>query len=306
MQKTSHPSRAYIGRYAPSPTGALHLGNLQTALLAWLHARLHGGTFLLRMEDLDTPRVVTGSAAQIVADLSWLGLDWDGPVIFQSERLALYDQAFAHLQQHNHVFPCFCSRKDIREAASAPHGSSPTYPGTCLNLSAQDCTERARSKSPAYRLRCAPSLGSAEDELDCFVVKRADGVYAYHLAVTVDDLVQGVTHVVRGADLHTSQTQQRYLAQLLEPHRAPLAYLSVPLKLDTAGQRMSKRDGSESAQQWIARGGTAADLVGKLAFEVGLIDAAKPLSAQELLKTIDLDCWQAAMTTYSPIRASAI
>ena len=285
-------STPYVGRYAPSPTGDLHLGNLQTALLAWLHARLHSGQFLMRMEDIDTPRVVEGSAEANIRDLVWLGIDWDGPISYQSERHALYDQAFDGLQAHNKVFPCFCSRKDIREAASAPHGAAIAYPGTCRNLSAAEQAKAELEKAPSFRLRC----NQCEDD---FVLKRADGIYAYHLVVTVDDLEQGIIHVVRGADLEDSQAQQRQLAKYLAPDRNPLEYISVPLKFDEAGDRMSKRFGSESAQAWRDRGLSGPQLATQLAKDLGLVDGSQTLSCSELLDSINLQDWQRAVRQLS-------
>ena len=286
-------SFSYVGRYAPSPTGDLHLGNLQTALLAWLHARLHSGKFLLRIEDIDTPRVVDGSAEANIQDLRWLGIDWDGPIRYQSERHVLYEQALERLKEANLIFPCFCSRKDIREAASAPHGAVTAYPGTCRNLCAQEQAEAELIKTPSLRLRCS-QCG------DDFVVKRADGIYAYHLVVTVDDLEQGVTHIVRGADLEDSQAQQRELASFLEPNRPPIHYISVPLKLDEAGERMSKRFGSESAQGWRDRGLSAPQLVTQLAKDLGLVDGSQTLSCSELLGSISLLDWQRAVQQAIP------
>ena len=239
------------GRYAPSPTGDLHLGNLRTALLAWLQARLCGGRFLLRIEDLDTPRVVAGSADKILADLAWLGLDWDGEVVFQSQRSALYQLAIDELSRQDLIYPCFCSRKDIQQAASAPHMPSGVYPRTCFGLSSEEINDRARTKNPALRIKVEADL-----EATCgdFIVKRADQLFAYQLAVVVDDLEQQVTHVVRGQDLFDSTERQQYLARLLQPlslqqNIMPINYHHVPLLCDASGQRLAKRDGSMSASQ---------------------------------------------------------
>lgn len=275
------------GRYAPSPTGDLHLGNLRTALVAWLHTRLRNGTFLLRMEDLDTPRVVAGSADQILRDLQWLGIDWDGEVVYQSERSSLYREALELLVTEGLVYPCFCSRKDIRQAASAPHGKTGIYPGTCCNLSARQIAQQ--TKSAAMRVRVdAPLAATCGD----FVIKRADGLFAYQLAVVVDDLAQGVTDVVRGIDLLDSTPRQCYLANKIKPTARSLAYTHVALMLDENGQRMSKRDGSFSAKQWRTAGKQAPALVGQLAFSLQLLEQNRPISATDLLSQLcvaDLD-----------------
>lgn len=275
-----------IGRYAPSPTGDLHLGNLRTALLAWLHARLQNGRFLLRMEDLDTPRVVTGSAEKLLRDLEWLGIDWDGEVIYQSDRLESYQSVLDSLTQQNLVYPCYCSRKDIQQAASAPHGQLGVYPGTCAHLSAQQRKENQVNKNPAIRLRVSDAL---QETCGDFVVKRADNLFAYQLAVVVDDLEQGVTEVVRGADLQSSTARQLYLAQLLAPESTPIRYLHAPLLYDQSGQRMSKRDGSQSGEEWRNKGGSADSLVTHLAHGLDLISSLEPVSAQTLLSSLTLE-----------------
>ena len=269
-----------VGRYAPSPSGDQHLGNLRTALLAWLHARLQSGEFLLRMEDIDTPRNIEGSADKILRDLEWLGLDWDGDVLYQSQRLGAYQAALNALAFQRLVYPCFCSRKDIRLAASAPHGNGPVYPGTCAALSSEEVVQRRAGKEPALRLRVSPSLLELCGD---FIIKRADGLFAYQLAMVVDDLDQGVTEVVRGCDLLSSTERQVYLAQLLQPNTARINYLHAPLMIDELGARMSKRYGSYSVNDYKEAGGSADELVGELAFGLGIIDHDHALSATELL-----------------------
>jgi glutamyl-tRNA synthetase len=282
MQKAAN----YVGRYAPSPTGDLHLGNVQTALLAWLHARLHGGVFLLRMEDLDTPRTVAGSDAAILDDLAWFGLDWDGEVVYQSQRTDLYQQALDSLTQQGLTYPCYCSRKDIQSAASAPHGKTGVYPGTCRHLNTEQRAARAQHKSPAIRVRVDDDL--AEDCGD-FVIRRADDLFSYQLAVVVDDLAQGITNVVRGADLADSTDRQRYLAALLAPHSKPIKYHHAPLLMDASGQRMAKRDGSYSLQSIRAKGQTPESLIGELLHALGLMPTKQPISAREVLAKLTLD-----------------
>ena len=300
-----------VGRYAPSPTGDLHHGNLRTALIAWLHARLQGGEFLLRMEDLDTPRTVAGSADRILEDLAWLGLDWDGEVVYQSERQALYQLALEDLQAQLLVYPCFCSRRDIQQAASAPHINSGAYPGTCLKLSKQEIRQRLQDKQPALRIKVGTAeivfndacLGSQQQNLaqdvGDFVIKRADGLFAYQLAVVVDDLQQGITDVVRGADLADSTARQIYLCQKLKVRRPLPNYCHVPLMLDQNGQRLAKRDGSQSVRRWRASGASAEALVGELAAGLGLCSAGTVISLADLRQSLDFESLLRALQTSS-------
>jgi glutamyl-tRNA synthetase len=252
------------GRFAPSPTGTLHLGNLRTALLAWLFARSAGSRFLVRMEDLDTARVREGAAEEQLADLAAVGVDWDGEVVFQSERVELYAAALERLD----VYECFCTRAEIRAAASAPHGPVRAYPGTCLRLSAAErAARRASGRPPALRVRAGGARVAFEDRLhgrcsgmvDDFVVRRGDGAFAYNLAVVVDDADQGVEEVVRGDDLLDSTPRQLYLARALgvpEPR-----YAHVPLVVGPDGARLAKRHGdvtlrelgAAEARAWMLR-----------------------------------------------------
>ena len=294
-------NKLYIGRYAPSPTGRLHLGNLRTALLCWLHARLNNGQFLLRMDDLDSPRVVKGCDEQILKDLQWLGLDWDGDVYYQSQHLDDYQQVFDLLKQQQQIFPCYCSRKDVQQAASAPHGKSVIYPKTCRDLSAAKVAKLHQTKEPAWRFRVDQHahdsiefsdgvLGSHSESLqqDCgdFVVKRADSLFAYQLAVVVDDMRQGITDVMRGADLLDSTARQIALFETF--NQAQPQYWHVPLLEDDQGKRMAKRDGSSSIQQWQETGGTAESLIGYLAFSAGLINSQQSITVANLLASLSL------------------
>jgi glutamyl-tRNA synthetase len=295
------------GRYAPSPSGDQHLGNLRTALLAWLQARLLKGRFLLRIEDLDTPRVVAGSADQILRDLQWLGLDWDGSVVKQSQRSELYQRDLQTLSDLGLVYPCFCSRKDIQQAASAPHGNRSVYPGTCAHLNQQSAELKSVKKDPALRLRVNESeisfvdgvVGSCQEVLahSCgdFVIKRADGLFAYQLAVIVDDIEQGVTHVLRGADLLESTARQIYIAEQLTGKLSLIDYSHVPLMADDQGNRMAKRDKSYPVAQGRSRGKSAEDLVGFLAYSSGLLPQAEPISTDELLQHICYADWQQSL-----------
>jgi glutamyl-tRNA synthetase len=256
------------GRFAPSPTGTLHLGNLRTALLAWLFARSAGSGFLVRMEDLDTARVQPGSASEQLADLAAIGLDWDGEVVFQSARLDRYDAAIEALGDR--VYECYCTRAEIRAAASAPHGPLPegAYPGTCLRLTAAElAAKRASGRPPALRIRADAAVVGFEDRLhgytegvvDDFVVRRNDGAPAYNLAVVIDDAEQGIDEVVRADDLLDSTPRQLYLARALGL-REP-AHAHVPLVLGPDGQRLAKRHGDVTlrevdpaeAREWMLR-----------------------------------------------------
>lgn len=301
------PRSAYIGRYAPSPTGALHLGNLRTAMLAWLHAKLNGGEIVLRMEDLDTPRVVEGSADQILRDLEKLGITWQGEVVYQSTRLPLYESAMQSLDQLGLLYPCFCSRKELQQIASAPHQANLVYPGTCAQLDESTIAEKRAHKVPSVRLRVTEELINYGEKVypnkpenlavtvGDFVLKRADGLFAYQLAVVVDDIDQGITDVVRGADLLQSTARQHYLATLLDSDKPPMRYWHVPLLMDRAGARMSKRDGSYSLDDWLEAGNTIPDLVAQFASELGLLDTNQPISLDELQQQLSLDRFESAL-----------
>jgi glutamyl-tRNA synthetase len=257
------------GRFAPSPTGPLHLGNLRTALLAWLFARAAGARFLVRMEDLDHGRVVAGSAEQQLRDLGALGLDWDGEVVFQSNRHRAYELALERLLAEGRLYECFCTRAEIRAAVSAPHGPLPegAYPGTCLRLTeAERRRKRAGGRPPALRVRADAARVRFSDRLhgeragvvDDFVVRRNDGAPAYNLAVIVDDAFQDIGEVVRGDDLLDSTPRQVFLAEALGL-QAP-DYAHVPLVLGPDGSRLAKRHGAvtlgdvdpAAAVRWMA------------------------------------------------------
>src|SRR5215210_7194804 len=251
------------GRFAPSPTGPLHVGNLRTALLAWLFARSAGARFLVRVEDLDRSRVRPGVEKTQLADLRAIGLDWDGPVMRQSERMALYEEAIAALDTDSLLYPCYCTRAEIRAASSAPHGISAAdrYPGTCRELTAKERAEREVSgRPPALRVRADDVrvsfedrlLGPYEEEVDDFVVRRNDGAPAYQLAVVVDDAAQGVGEVVRGADLLDSTPRQILLHRVLDL-KVP-AYAHVPLVLGPDGRRLAKRHGAVTLAERGAAG----------------------------------------------------
>ena len=295
------------GRFAPSPTGVLHVGNLRTALLAWLFARSAGARFLMRVEDLDAQRVKPGYEEQQLSDLAAIGIDWDGPVVRQSERLGMYADALARLDADGRLYPCFCTRAEIREAASAAHGPLPegAYPGTCRELTAAERAEReAAGRPPALRVRADAErvaftdrlLGEEEGVVDDFVVRRGDGTPAYNLAVVVDDAAQGVGEVVRGADLIDSTPRQLLLARLLgldEPTHA-----HVPLVIGPDGTRLAKRHGAVTLCDRAALGESAGDVVAWMAASVGLAEPGERVSAAALVDRFDPARLPAEPTVY--------
>ena len=289
------------GRYAPSPTGTLHLGNASTALLAWLSIRSRGGRFVLRMEDLDRPRVVAGARERIMEDLRWLGLDWDEGPVDQSGRLGHYDAAFDRLLRDGYVYPCFCSRRDIAAAASAPQvpGDELAYPGTCRDLTEADASARmAAGASHAFRFRVdaaalepfddlvrgrvVPDAGSIGD----FVVRRADGVPAYQLAVVVDDIAMGIGEVVRGGDLLGSTPRQILLYRALGASLPAFAH--VPLLLGEDGVRLSKRHRGVTLAELRGAGASPSQVVGTIAGLLGLAPPGREIEASSLVSGFSL------------------
>ena len=284
-----------VGRFAPSPSGKMHLGNLFSFLLAWCSVRSAGGEMVLRMEDLDPQRTSAEYAALIRRDLLRFGLDWDREVPCQSTRTAAYDAAFSKLEEMGLIYPCYCSRSQVH-AASAPHlGQSEfVYAGTCRDLT--PAQRAAKKRLPAWRLRVPAEEWTVHDGLqgdytellsrDCgdFVVRRADGVYAYQLAVVVDDADNGVTQVVRGRDLLASAPRQMYLFSLLGKP-AP-DYIHVPLLLAPDGRRLSKRDGDLDLDTLLTRF-SPEEIIGALAHAAGLIGKNEAISASELAAEFD-------------------
>ena len=284
------------GRFAPSPTGTLHLGNLRTALLAWLYARAQGAPFLLRVEDLDRGRVRERFEVEQLGDLAAIGLDWDGDVVRQSERTELYADALATLDAAGATYPCWCTRAEIREASSAPHGplSEGHYPGTCRRLSGAQRAEReASGRPPAVRVDAGGAQVAFADRLhgdqvgsvDDFVVRRNDGAYAYNLAVVVDDGAQGVGEVVRGDDLLDSTPRQLWLADRLGLPRPSFAH--VPFVLGGDGARLAKRHGAVTLADRAEQGESAADVRARLAASVGLAAPGESVSAAQLVARFD-------------------
>ncbi len=287
--------REVTGRFAPSPTGELHLGNLRTALVAWLSARSQGGRFIVRMEDLDRLTSSQQCADNQLAALRWLGLDWDGPVVRQSQRFARYDRAIDELEGNDLTYPCFCTRKEIAAAATAPNGGAERpYPGTCRRLSAAARLAReASGRHPALRLAATRPTGEFVDVvhgpysgwIDDVVLRRNDGVAAYNLAVVVDDEAQGITEIVRGDDLLSSTPRQILLGELLGMSKQ--RYMHVPLVLGHDGHRLAKRHGDVTAAAMSRAGTSPSQLVGLLAHSLGLTSASTPISAVDLLSSFD-------------------
>ena len=285
-------SETVCGRFAPSPSGRMHLGNLWSSLLAWLAARSQGGRMVLRLEDLDTERCTRAWCDQVMRDLEWLGLDWDNEPVYQSQRTEVYRAAFAQLEERGLIYPCYCTRAE-RLAASAPHRSDGVviYDGRCRRLSPQEREELARTRRPAWRVEVPEETVSFTDHIqgpfsqnlarECgdFILRRSDGVYAYQLAVVVDDAAMGVTQVVRGSDLLDSTPRQLWLqAQLSLPHPE---YGHVPLLLSPDGRRLAKRDRDQELGE-LQRQYSAPELVGRLAHLAKLIPEPAPVTPAEL------------------------
>jgi glutamyl-tRNA synthetase len=286
----------YVGRYAPSPTGDLHLGNVLACLVAWVRARQRSGKLILRMEDLDTPRVIDGAAARIEADLAWLGFDFDkhphddDHAFTQSTRGEDYLLALEKLQDAGRLFACRCSRRDIAEAASAPHGpSGVVYPGTCKDLGlpfdTPDVAWRFQPEPGEVVVDdawCGPYAQDVERDVGAFVVHRKDGIVAYHLAVVVDDAEQGVTEVVRGRDLLDSSPRQVQLYRALGFE--PPAFAHGPLLVDDDGRRLAKRDGDQTLGALRDRGVIPEVILGWLGEALGATQG--PASLDELREAI--------------------
>lgn len=296
--RTTDEHAGMNGRFAPSPTGDLHLGNLRTAVIAWLTARHAGRGFLVRMEDLDRRQASAEAEERQLADLAALGLDWDGEVVHQSDRFDRYESAIEQLAARGLVYECYCSRREIaREIESspmAPHRPPGAYPGTCRTLTAAERAERrASGRPPALRLRTdgqeisfvdrlhGPYLGAVDD----VVLRRNDGVPAYNLAVVVDDAEQGVAEVVRGDDLLASTPRQLLLQRLLG-HEQP-SYLHVPLVVGPDGERLAKRHGAVTIEGLAALGRPPADVLSWIAESLGLAEAGERPTIGSMLDRFD-------------------
>ena len=288
---------ALIGRFAPTPSGRMHLGNVFAALVAWLSVRKDNGHMVLRMEDLDTQRTSAEFAQILREDLIWLGLDWDEETQPQSQRSGVYQKYFDKLEAMGLLYPCYCTRSQLH-SVNAPHLSDGTYvyTGTCRNLT--DAERAAFGRAPAWRVMVPDQEWTVADRIQgtytenlathCgdFVVRRADGVYVYQLAVTVDDGLAGVTQVVRGMDLLSSVPRQMYLQSLLGFSHPEYAH--VPMLLAPDGRRLSKRD-KDLDLGYLRAHTTPEKLIGVLAHSAGLLDSPVPISAKELAKEFSFE-----------------
>ena len=281
-----------VGRFAPSPTGILHLGNLRTALASWLSARAAGGRWLIRMEDVDGPRCRRDLGEAQLRDLAALGLDSDGPVVWQSEREAAYREALAGLHAGNGLYPCHCTRKDLQLLASAPHaedGLRP-YPGRCRSRVWEGFDRALRVRLPEGAVDWVDRLiGPQTDDPAALtgdpLLFRRDGCFAYHLAVVVDDGAQGVTEVVRGADLRSVTATQIRIQEALGLPRPAYAHLGLVVAPD--GRRLGKRAGALGLDALAARGIAVADILGWLGWSLGCLDCPQACAAADLIREFD-------------------
>ena len=292
-------SRPVVGRFAPSPTGRMHAGNIYAALTAWLVAKSQGGTIVLRIEDLDRDRSKAEYISAVQRDFELLGLTWDYGPFFQHDRDEAYTEAFQALERRGLVYPCFCTRADLH-AASAPHrGEKFVYPGTCRDLSSEQVAAKSLLRAPAQRLRVPDAMYSFEDMVqghyaqnlahDCgdFLIRRSDQAFAYQLAVVVDDAAQGVTNVVRGVDLLCSTPQQLYLQELLGLSHP--RYAHIPLLVAEENRRLSKRDHDAGLEELLVRYKTPEAIIGHIAGICGLAPTCDPATPEQLLDTFDIE-----------------
>lgn len=296
-------STPVTGRFAPTPSGRLHLGNLLCAMLAYLSARSAGGRFLLRIEDVDVPRCPAQLSRQCIADLEFLGFTWDEPPLFQSERTPIYEHYFARLNELGLVYPCFCTRAQLH-AAQAPNlgDREMVYPGTCAGLTPQEIALRAKTRRPAMRMRLPDEVISFTDrhygaysenlahETGDFIIRRSDGLFGYQLAAVVDDALTGVNEIVRGRDILSSTPRQIYLLKTLgfpQPN-----YAHIPLLMDSEGRRLAKRDKDLSLDE-LAKRYTPGDILGMLAFACGVLPEWHSATLEELVRIFD---WKHVLT----------
>lgn len=290
----------HIGRFAPSPTGYLHLGNLFSYLIAYIWIKQHHGYMVMRIEDLDFSRSKQLFADALLRDLDWLGFEWAGEILYQSKRLEAYKDAFDYLNKENLLYPCFCSRAEL-QSASAPHaGEEVRYRNTCRSLSHLEVQDKMQIKNPSYRIKTPSQIFTFQDLFQGqqaqnpaeisgdFILKRSDGVFAYQLAVVLDDAYQGVTSVIRGIDLLPSVSRQMYLSSLLSL-KAPL-YGHVPLLVDQTHRRLSKRNQDLSLRYLRNELKLTPEIMlGSTAHYVGIIPEYQPMSIDNLVKCANLD-----------------
>ena len=281
------------GRFAPTPSGRLHLGNLLCALLAYLSVRSQGGKFLLRIEDLDVPRCPRRLSLQCIEDLAWLGFTWDEEPLWQSQRSDIYQHYLDELQKQGLIYPCFCTRAQLM-ASQAPNlgDTQVVYNRACAHLSNEDVARLSQTRSPALRLRVPDAEVTFTDGLfglqrenlarDCgdFILRRSDGLFGYQLAVVVDDALSGVNQVVRGRDILSATPRQLYLLEKLG-FPAP-EYVHIPLLMDHAGRRLAKRD-KDLDLSALSRRFTPEDILGMLAYSSGIIEENRPMTLEQLI-----------------------
>lgn len=290
MENRQNTISPVVGRFAPTPSGRMHLGNIFTAMLAWLSAKSAGGRILLRIEDLDKERCPKGSVETLLDDLRWFGFTFDGDILFQSERGDIYGGLLKKLEKL--IYPCYCSRAQLH-VATAPHGDAPIYSGRCRNLPPDERPD----KNPCLRLSAPDKTVKFTDivqgeytqnlKTECgdFIVRRADGVYAYQLAVVADDALSGVTEIVRGRDLLSSAPRQLYLYEQLG-FKAP-EFAHVPLLTDENGERLSKRDGRSNLEYLRKVYSSPQPLIGMLAYNAGLLPEFEPAALDDLIALFD-------------------
>lgn len=288
-----------IGRFAPTPSGRLHLGNLLCAMLAYLSARSQGGQFLLRIEDVDIPRCPRALAQQAIDDLRFLGFRWDAPPLYQSERSGVYQDVLNRLRREGHVYPCFCTRAQLHATVAPNLGDTQfIYPGTCVHLTPEEAAERAKTRAPAMRLRVPDEtitftdrvFGTQAENLarDCgdFLLQRSDGLFGYQLAVVVDDALSGVTEVVRGRDILSATPRQIYLQHLLG-YPQP-AYAHIPLLMDAQGRRLAKRDRDLDLSA-LSKRFSPEEILGFLAWSAGIQPEMRPTTLDALIPLFSWD-----------------
>ena len=291
------------GRFAPTPSGRLHLGNVLCAMLAYLSVRSKGGRFLLRIEDVDIPRCPRSLARQCIDDLRWLGFTWDEEPLYQSDRSDVYRDVLDRLTDAGHTYPCFCTRAQLMSLAAPNLGDTQViYQRTCANLTAEEAVEKAKTRAPAIRLRVPDEeiaftdglFGRQRENLarDCgdFILRRSDGLYGYQLAVVVDDALSGVTEIVRGRDILSATPRQLHLQRLLG-YDTP-NYIHIPLLVDHQGRRLAKRD-KDLDLTALAQRFTPEDILGMLAYSAGLLEEVRPMTLEALIPLFD---WQKVRT----------
>jgi len=286
-----------VGRFAPTPSGRLHLGNLLCCLIAYLSARSQGGRFLLRIEDLDVPRCPKKLSDQCIEDLRFLGFDWDEAPLYQSRRTEIYQQYFDALSRMGLVYPCFCTRAQLHAAIAPNLGDhEPVYSRACANLTKEEITERKKTRSPAMRMRVPDAIISFEDghfgpiseNLEQgsgdYIIRRSDGLFGYQLAVVVDDALSGVNEIVRGRDILFSTPRQIHLQKTLgfDPPR----YAHIPLLMDAHGRRLAKRD-KDLDLTALSQAMSPEQILGMLAYSAGIIPENRPAGLDELTKAFD-------------------